>query len=186
MVIDPFSDNCTVVTGSHNLGFRASHNNDENMVIIRGHRGLAAAYACHVLDLYDHYAWRFLLKEHPDIFGKPLQPDDTWQERYISGADEKSPELRFWLSAATGGDTSSSGTEPQRKNTPSKPAQKKVAKNASKEKSGKRKTAQKKAAMKATKKKTAKKKPPNKKIAKKVQKKVTKIKTAKKKPSKKR
>jgi phosphatidylserine/phosphatidylglycerophosphate/cardiolipin synthase-like enzyme len=29
MVIDPFSDDCVVVTGSHNLGFRASHNNDE-------------------------------------------------------------------------------------------------------------------------------------------------------------
>ena len=85
MVIDPFSDNCTVVTGSHNLGFRASHNNDENMVIIRGHRGLAEAYACHVLDLYDHYALRFLLKAHPEIFGRPLQPDDTWQERYIIG-----------------------------------------------------------------------------------------------------
>jgi phosphatidylserine/phosphatidylglycerophosphate/cardiolipin synthase-like enzyme len=100
VVIDPFSDNCTVVTGSHNLGFRASHNNDENMLIIRGHRGLAEAYACHVLDLYDHYAWRFLLNEHPDLFGKPLEPDDKWQERYILGKDEKSPELRFWLSAA--------------------------------------------------------------------------------------
>src|SRR2546421_5565014 len=74
VVIDPFSDNCTVVTGSHNLGFRASHNNDENMVIVRGHRKLAEAYACHVLDIYDHYAWRFLLKQHPDIFGKPLEP----------------------------------------------------------------------------------------------------------------
>jgi phosphatidylserine/phosphatidylglycerophosphate/cardiolipin synthase-like enzyme len=100
VVIDPFSDNCVVVTGSHNLGFRASHNNDENMVIVRGHRKLAEAYACHVLDIYDHYAWRFLLKQHPDIFGKPLEPDDKWQERYIIGPDEKSPELRFWLSAA--------------------------------------------------------------------------------------
>lgn len=107
VVIDPFSDNCTVVTGSHNLGFRASHNNDENMVIVRGHRGLAEAYACHVLDLYDHYAWRFLLKQHPDIFGKPLEADDTWQERYIAGPDAKSPELRFWLAAA-GGDSSTS------------------------------------------------------------------------------
>ena len=42
VVIDPFSDDCVVVTGSHNLGFRASHNNDENMLIIRGHRGLGA------------------------------------------------------------------------------------------------------------------------------------------------
>jgi phosphatidylserine/phosphatidylglycerophosphate/cardiolipin synthase-like enzyme len=103
VVIDPFSDNCAVVTGSHNLGYRASHNNDENMVIIRGHRGLAEAYACHVLDLYDHYAWRFLLNEHPEVFGKPLEPDDKWQERYIIDKEVKSPELRFWLSAATGG-----------------------------------------------------------------------------------
>lgn len=101
VVIDPFSDNCTVVTGSHNLGFRASHNNEENMVIVRGHRGLAEAYACHVLDIYDHYAWRYWLKEKPDIFGKPLQPDDTWQERYIKDGEEKSPELRFWLAAAS-------------------------------------------------------------------------------------
>lgn len=100
VVIDPFSEDCTVVTGSHNLGYRASHNNDENMVIVRGHRALAEAYACHVLDLYDHYAWRFLLQQRKDIFGRPLQEDDTWQERYIKGPEEKSAELRFWLSAA--------------------------------------------------------------------------------------
>jgi phosphatidylserine/phosphatidylglycerophosphate/cardiolipin synthase-like enzyme len=143
VVIDPFSDNCSVVTGSHNLGFRASHNNDENMVIIHGHRGLAQAYACHVLDLYDHYAWRFFLKAHPEIFGKPLQPDDTWQERYIRGADEKSPELRFWLSAATGGHASS-GTTTRPKITPSKPAKKKAATKVRTKKSVKKKPAQKK------------------------------------------
>jgi len=113
VVVDPFSDNCTVVTGSHNLGFRASHNNDENMVIIRGHRGLAEAYACHVLDLYDHYAWRFLLKQHPDIFGKPLEPDDKWQERYITGTELKSPELRFWL-AASGGTAKPGAASPRK------------------------------------------------------------------------
>jgi len=99
VVIDPFSDNCAVVTGSHNLGYRASHNNDENMVIIHGHRGLAEAYACNVLDVYDHYAWRFLLKEHPNQFGKPLEGDDKWQERYITGPAVKSAEMRFWLAA---------------------------------------------------------------------------------------
>jgi pyruvate/2-oxoglutarate dehydrogenase complex dihydrolipoamide acyltransferase (E2) component len=99
VVIDPFSDDCVVVTGSHNLGYRASHNNDENMVIIHGHRGLAEAYACNVLDVYDHYAWRFLLKEHPNQFGKPLEGDDKWQERYITGPTVKSAEMRFWLAA---------------------------------------------------------------------------------------
>jgi phosphatidylserine/phosphatidylglycerophosphate/cardiolipin synthase-like enzyme len=99
VVIDPFSDHCVVITGSHNLGYRASHNNDENMVIIHGHRPLAEAYACHVLDLYDHYAWRYWLKKSPDIFGRPLDETDKWQDRYIKDDQEKSPELRFWLSA---------------------------------------------------------------------------------------
>jgi phosphatidylserine/phosphatidylglycerophosphate/cardiolipin synthase-like enzyme len=162
VVIDPFSDNCTVVTGSHNLGFRASHNNDENMVIIRGHKGLAEAYACHVLDLYDHYAFRFLLKQHPEIFGKPLQGDDTWQERYIIGKDEKSPELRFWLAAASGGDTSSSGTLPPRKKpSASAPAASPAGKSAAKKKPARKKPA---------KKKPAKKKPAKKKVAKKTKK----------------
>ncbi len=173
VVIDPFSDNCTVVTGSHNLGFRASHNNDENMVIIRGHRGLAEAYACHVLDLYDHYAWRFLLKEHPDVFGKPLAADDRWQERYIVGPDEKSPELRFWLSAASGGGTSSSGVlSPRKKPVTSEqpaagPAKKraartKPAKNAKPAKKAKKKKAaarKRSAKVKAARKKVTKKKP---------------------------
>jgi hypothetical protein len=157
VVIDPFSDNCTVVTGSHNLGFRASHNNDENMVIIRGHKALAEAYACHVLDLYDHYAFRFLLKQHPDIFGRPLEGDDKWQERYILGPDEKSPELRFWLAAASGGDTSSSGTLPPRKKPPA-PAASPVKSSPAKKKPAKKKPA---------KKKPAKKKPAKKKVAKK-------------------
>jgi PLD-like domain len=125
VVIDPFSDDCVVVTGSHNLGFRASHNNDENMVIVRGHRGLAEAYACHVLDLYDHYAWRFLLNKQPDVFGQPLEADDKWQERYIQGPDIKSPELRFWLAAA-GGTVASASPKPPAKpvakpKAPSKP-----------------------------------------------------------------
>ena len=195
VVIDPFSDNCTVVTGSHNLGFRASHNNDENMVIIRGHRALAEAYACHVLDLYDHYAWRFLLKEHPDVFGKPLQSDDKWQERYIAGPDEKSPELRFWLAAAGGGDTAAAGNLPPRKK-PAAPAQpaagpgtRKPAKNTKKKAAAKKTSATKRSARvkagKKTVKKTAKKKKAGKQPAKKTPKKAARKKTAKKKTAKK-
>lgn len=99
VVIDPFSDDCVVITGSHNLGYRASHNNDENMVIVHGHRPLAEAYACHVLDLYDHYAYRYWLKKSPGLFGKPLDDTDGWQERYIKEGQAKSAELMFWLNA---------------------------------------------------------------------------------------
>ena len=35
---------------------RGSNNNDENMLIIKGHRPLAEAYARHMLDIYDHLA----------------------------------------------------------------------------------------------------------------------------------
>ena len=98
-MIDPFSDDCVVVTGSHNLGYRASHNNDENMVVVHGHRALAEAYACHVLDVYDHYAWRWWLHKDPKQFGKPLDPTDAWQDRYIKNGEVSSAELQFWLSA---------------------------------------------------------------------------------------
>jgi phosphatidylserine/phosphatidylglycerophosphate/cardiolipin synthase-like enzyme len=99
VVIDPFSDDCVVVTGSHNLGYRASHNNDENMVVVKGHRSLAEAYACHVLDVYDHYAWRWLLSQHPMEFGKPLDSTGAWQARYIKDGTAVSAELNFWMNA---------------------------------------------------------------------------------------
>ena len=99
VVIDPFSDDCVVVTGSHNLGYRASHNNDENMVVVRGHRALAEAYACHVLDVYDHYAFRWWLQQNPSEFGRPLDTTGAWQERYIKNGTAVSPELNFWMNA---------------------------------------------------------------------------------------
>jgi phosphatidylserine/phosphatidylglycerophosphate/cardiolipin synthase-like enzyme len=98
VVIDPFTDGCVVVTGSHNLGFRASYNNDENLLIIRGNRSLAAAYAVHVMDVYDHYRWRFSLA---NVGNKKawsgLDTTDAWQNKYFRNGIADAPELRFWL-----------------------------------------------------------------------------------------
>lgn len=59
LVLDPTDPvHCTVAFGSHNLGYKASYSNDENLVIVRGHRPLALAYAAHVLDVFDHYRFR--------------------------------------------------------------------------------------------------------------------------------
>lgn len=101
VVVDPFADNCVVVTGSHNLGYAASYNNDENMAIIRGHRALAEAYAAHVLDVYDHYAWRYWLQQkNYDAAWTFLTPSDSWQDSYFDAQNQpKSAELNFWLSA---------------------------------------------------------------------------------------
>ena len=101
VVIDPFSPECAVITGSHNLGHKASFNNDENLAIIRGNRKLAAAYASHVLDVYDHFAWRVAQndpRQKGDGFLK-VKPDD-WQEKYFNADGSiRVAQLRFWLSA---------------------------------------------------------------------------------------
>ncbi len=111
VVIDPMSKtDCTVITGSHNLGFKASYANDENMVIVRGNRALALAYAVHVLDVYDHFKFRAALEQQlrdallagrkppKKPTGKGfLQTGDKWQDLYVSG--EKGKEPRYFLSA---------------------------------------------------------------------------------------
>ncbi len=87
MVIDPLSPNCTVVLGSHNLGFKASYSNDENMVIVTGDRALAEAYAVHILDVYDHYRFRAIQSERQSQGKKGwsgfLDGDDRWQDGYV-------------------------------------------------------------------------------------------------------
>jgi phosphatidylserine/phosphatidylglycerophosphate/cardiolipin synthase-like enzyme len=58
LVIDPFSDDPTVVTGSHNFSGAASTTNDENFIIVRGERALAEAYAVNIDSAWRHYASR--------------------------------------------------------------------------------------------------------------------------------
>ena len=105
VVVDPFSDNCVVITGSHNLGYAASYNNDENMAIIHDHRAVAEAYAAHCLDVYDHYAWRYWLNNDKDQAWHFLAADDAWQDAYFSADNQiKSAELGFWLGATPAAD----------------------------------------------------------------------------------
>jgi hypothetical protein len=103
VVIDPFDpERCTVVVGSHNLGNKASSTNDENFLIIEGNVSLACAYAVHVLDVYDHYRWRYLLAQHgtKDSW-QGLHEDDSWQDAYFSSTGQpNNAELAFWLGAS--------------------------------------------------------------------------------------
>lgn len=87
VVIDPRSDDCAVILGSHNLGFKASYSNDENMVVVEGDRALAEAYMVHVLDVYDHYRFRAVERELESEGKKGwsgfLQTSDRWQDPYL-------------------------------------------------------------------------------------------------------
>jgi phosphatidylserine/phosphatidylglycerophosphate/cardiolipin synthase-like enzyme len=97
VVIDPMSADCVVVTGSHNLGYRASCNNDENLLIVRGQQGLAQAYAVHVMDVYDHYRFRYLLQKQGDQTFSGLDPTDAWQNKYFDAANPASHDAAVWL-----------------------------------------------------------------------------------------
>ncbi|MEP6944169.1 MAG: phospholipase D-like domain-containing protein, partial [Betaproteobacteria bacterium] len=104
LVIDPFSDDCVVATGSHNLGHKASYDNDENLVIIEGNKKLAAAYATHVLDVYDHFSWRYTVKRLKTQAAADQSLSSTpeeWQSKYFdSSGNIRTAQLKFWMSAA--------------------------------------------------------------------------------------
>ncbi|MEO7794865.1 MAG: phospholipase D-like domain-containing protein [Thermoanaerobaculia bacterium] len=100
VVIDPRSPDCTVILGSHNLGFKASYSNDENLVIVSGDRELAAAYAVHILDVYDHYRFRAITAERKKK-GMPawsgfLDTTDGWQKGYVER--KKGALMRYFAS----------------------------------------------------------------------------------------
>jgi hypothetical protein len=100
VVIDPFSPDCVVIAGSHNLGYRASYANDENLLIIRGNRPLAEAYAAHVMDVYDHYRWRYMLQQKGNSAWTGLAVTDSWQDKYFMENSASARELAFWMQAA--------------------------------------------------------------------------------------
>jgi phosphatidylserine/phosphatidylglycerophosphate/cardiolipin synthase-like enzyme len=98
IVLDPFGAHPVVITGSHNLGPKASSSNDDNLVIVRNAPKLAAAYAVNIMGVYDDYRWRFVRSQprtgtQPEWHG--LQDNDKWQDDYFRG--RKARELRFWL-----------------------------------------------------------------------------------------
>ena len=98
IVIDPNGDNPIVITGSHNFSGSASGKNDENMVIIRGDKALAKAYAVNVQSVYDHYNFRAVAKSM-QVDGKNvvdvMKDPKSWQQAWFQG--EKALELDFWL-----------------------------------------------------------------------------------------
>lgn len=98
MVIDPFGETPVVVTGSHNFSKSASGKNDENFLVIRGHRAIAEHYAVNAIQTYNHYRWRAYLQESAQEGRQPWQHlarDPAWQRRRNQG--ESARMLKFWI-----------------------------------------------------------------------------------------
>jgi phosphatidylserine/phosphatidylglycerophosphate/cardiolipin synthase-like enzyme len=105
IVVDPFDEErCAVITGSHNLGFRASSNNDENMLIIRGDAAIAQAYAAHVMDIFEHYRSRWINASNanrPNRKDYDPNQDPNWQQKYFDDSRPAYAERLFWVSGGT-------------------------------------------------------------------------------------
>jgi phosphatidylserine/phosphatidylglycerophosphate/cardiolipin synthase-like enzyme len=89
------------MTGSHNLGPKASGTNDENFVFIKGNKRLAAAYASNIMGIYNQYRWRWRLQNVQGTNNwNGLQDNDRWQidPNHPKPSDERRRrELDFWL-----------------------------------------------------------------------------------------
>jgi hypothetical protein len=85
------------MTGSHNLGFKASSANDDNLIIIEGNAPLAAAYAINIIAIYQAYRWNAYVEAHrqdPKVWHGPVD-DPGWQAGYLQG--DHLAEIGFWL-----------------------------------------------------------------------------------------
>ncbi len=86
-VFVPDEADCWCVIGSHNLGFKASYQNDEVIYVVRGNREVALAVFTHIMDVYDHYRLRYLISQHQSNFNGFLTTTADWQNKYFQDAD---------------------------------------------------------------------------------------------------
>lgn len=100
VIVDPYGPNPVVMTGSHNMGPKASGVNDENLVIITGNGDLASQYAGKIMEIYAQYRWRQSVQKQggaPKWTG--LANDDSWQIKSPDQPYDKRRirELDFWF-----------------------------------------------------------------------------------------
>ncbi len=94
VVLDPYDQGSTVLTGSHNLSASGSSKNNETLLIVENAPSFAAAHAVRVMALYKHYESRAALARSPKGF-VGLRGDDRWQDP-LFGAEQQR-ELAFWV-----------------------------------------------------------------------------------------
>lgn len=122
VVIDPFSDNPIVMTGSHNDGQKASKCNDDNLNFIIGNKSLAQQYAVNILSVYDHFHWRYALAQNNagSKGYQGLSNDPNWMKSYLN--TNNMSELNFMLGGSAGVPGQASIPAAQGSSTPAGPA----------------------------------------------------------------
>ena len=98
VVLDPWGEHPVLMTGSHNLGVKASSKNDDNLVILEGPAAsaLATAYAVCIIAIFGAYHWNSYVRQHesdPNVW-HGLQDTAAWQNGHLKG--QGLAELRLW------------------------------------------------------------------------------------------
>jgi len=122
IVLDPFGENPVVMTGSHNLGFKASSENDDNLVVVEGNAPLAVSYALNIIAIFQAYRWNSYVEAHrqdPKVW-HGLVDNDQWQASHLAG--DQLAELEFWLGADEEGPTTQLAPAAPGKAVPASPA----------------------------------------------------------------
>ncbi|MBI4593406.1 MAG: hypothetical protein HY728_04265, partial [Candidatus Rokubacteria bacterium] len=89
MLVDPLGPHPLVVSGSANFSKASTEDNDENMLIIRGDTRVADIYLGEFMRLYNHFAFRDWLSQHPDPQNAKvshLDEQDTWWQAYFGSS----------------------------------------------------------------------------------------------------
>jgi len=94
VVIDPFGAKPVVMTGSHNMGYKASHANDDNLVVLEGNAALAQAYAANIVSIFQEYRWRDYVGSHTSNGWHGLEDNDQWQAGHLQ---REVADMLFWV-----------------------------------------------------------------------------------------
>jgi phosphatidylserine/phosphatidylglycerophosphate/cardiolipin synthase-like enzyme len=97
LLVDPFSADPYVITGSANFSPPSTVDNDENMLIIRGDRRAADIYATEFFRIFYHYYFRSVQEKTRQLLEQPgssrtdkdtlfLSETDAWIAKYKPGS----------------------------------------------------------------------------------------------------
>jgi phosphatidylserine/phosphatidylglycerophosphate/cardiolipin synthase-like enzyme len=109
MLIDPFSDDPIVISGSANFSPDSVKTNDENMLVIRGDTAVADVYVTEFMRMFTHYEFRYAVSNRARApatglaeAGQPvtprqfLAPDSRWVSRWYEPGSARDKERRLF------------------------------------------------------------------------------------------
>jgi len=103
MLIDPLSEDPTVITGSANFSQPSQRINDENMLVIRSDTRVADIYFGEFMRIFDHHYARYLVRKltradrHDPDAGYLKEQTKDWLPPHFNAASYKAKRRRYFV-----------------------------------------------------------------------------------------